>query len=294
MAQRCSVCPRRCGAQRENAVNLGVCKMGVNPVVARAGVHLWEEPPISGTKGSGTVFFSGCSLGCVFCQNHVISHENYGKEITVARLREIYFELIEQGVHNINLVNPTHFTNAIAESLASPLPVPVVYNSSGYERAESLRTLTGRVQVYLPDMKYIDSGLSAKYSHAPDYFEFACEAIKEMYRQTGDYVLDENGLLKSGVLIRHLILPGNTRNTLAVIDWVKATFPPGSVLFSLMSQYTPCGELGIYPEINRRITKREYEKVQSYLFESGIEDGFLQERCAATKDYIPCFDLSGV
>lgn len=265
-----------------------------NPVVARAGVHLWEEPPISGTKGSGTVFFSGCSLGCVFCQNHAISHENYGKEISVARLREIYFELIAQGVHNINLVNPTHFTKAIAESLATPLTVPVVYNSSGYERVESLRLLEGKIQVYLPDMKYIDSAVSERYSHTPDYFEYASKAIEEMYRQTGDYVLDDNGLLKSGVLIRHLILPGNTRNTLAVIDWVNATFPPGSVLFSLMSQYTPCGELGGYPEINRRITQREYEKVQNYLFESGIEDGFLQERCAAKKDYIPSFDLSGV
>ncbi|SDN84359.1 4Fe-4S cluster-binding domain-containing protein [Acetanaerobacterium elongatum] len=294
MAERCTVCPRRCGALRESAATLGVCKMVDNPVVARAGVHLWEEPPISGTKGSGTVFFSGCSLGCVFCQNHAISHENYGKEITVARLREIYFELIAQGVHNINLVNPTHFTRAIAQSLTQPLPVPVVYNSSGYERVESLRLLEGKIQVYLPDMKYVDSAVSERYSRAPDYFEYASKAIREMYRQTGDYVLDENGLLKSGVLIRHLILPGNTRNTLAVINWVRATFPPGSVLFSLMSQYTPCGELSGCPEINRRITMREYEKVQNYLFESGIEDGFLQERCAAKKDYIPCFDLSGV
>ncbi len=303
MEKRCTVCPRRCGALRENAADTGaakqdhppgVCGMGEKPVVARAGVHLWEEPPISGTKGSGTVFFSGCPLGCVFCQNSAISHGRFGKEITVTRLREIYLELAAQGVHNINLVNPTHFTKAIAQSLEEPLPIPVVYNSGGYDRVESLRLLEGKVQVYLPDMKYVLPEAAARYSKAADYFKAASAAILEMYRQTGDYLLDENGLLTRGVLIRHLILPGNIRNTLAVIDWVRDTFPRGSVLFSLMSQYTPCGDLSGYPEINRRITRREYEKVQAYLFESGIEDGFLQQRTSAGKEFIPPFDLSGV
>ncbi len=303
MENRCAVCPRRCGAPREHGPGtasaeqgrpLGVCGMGENPVVARAGVHLWEEPPISGTRGSGTVFFSGCPLGCVFCQNNAISHGRFGKEITVRRLREIYLELAAQGVHNINLVNPTHFTKAIAQSLEEPLPIPVVYNSGGYDRVESLRLLKGKVQVYLPDMKYVLPEASARYSKAADYFKAASAAILEMYRQTGDYALDENGLLTRGVLIRHLILPGNIRNTLAVIDWVRNTFPRGSVLFSLMSQYTPCGDLSAYPEINRRITKREYEKVQDYLFESGIEDGFLQQRTSAGREFIPPFDLSGV
>ncbi|MFA9381132.1 MAG: radical SAM protein [Acetanaerobacterium sp.] len=268
--------------------------MGQNPVVARAGVHRWEEPCISGTNGSGTVFFSGCALRCVYCQNHEISHGGKGREITPLRLREIYHELIAQGVHNINLVNPTHFTDAVAQSLASELNVPVVYNSGGYELVSSLRALEGKIQIYLPDLKYADSAAAARYSGAPDYFEYATAAIREMHRQTGDYVLDENGMLLRGVLIRHLVLPANIKNTLAVIDWVRGAFPNGGVLFSLMGQYTPCGDLSATPEINRRVTKREYEKAQDHLFASGIEDGFVQALSSAGQDYIPAFDFSGV
>lgn len=291
----CTSCPRRCGVDRSvESGKLGVCGMGQEPVVARAALHHWEEPCISGKNGSGTVFFSGCSLRCVFCQNREISHERKGKAITVDRLREIYHELIAKGAHNINLVNPTHFTEAVAQSLDEPLPVPVVYNSGGYELASSLQKLQGKVQIYLPDLKYADNRLAARYSGARDYVEHAVSAIEEMYRQTGDYVMGEDGLLKSGVVIRHLVLPANVKNTIAVIDMVKKMFPNGGVLFSLMGQYTPCGDLTSVPEVNRRITRREYEKAQDYLFESGITDGFVQELSSAKEDYIPPFDFEGV
>jgi putative pyruvate formate lyase activating enzyme len=255
---------------------------------------MWEEPCISGERGSGTVFFSGCSLRCVFCQNYPISIGGYGKEITVQRLREIFMELCEKGVHNINLVNPTHFAPAIAEALAEPLPVPVVYNSSGYERPETLRLLEGKIQIYLPDMKYSNDKTAKRYSHAEDYPGAAKRAIAEMYRQTGPYQMGEDGILKKGVVVRHLILPGNLRNTYGVIDWFRETFRPGQALFSLMSQYIPCGRAEEYPEINRKITAREYHKAQDYLFESEIEDGFVQSRKSAAESFVPVWDLEGV
>ena len=262
--------------------------------MARAALHFWEEPCISGTRGSGAVFFSGCSLRCVFCQNQEISAGGFGKDISVERLLEIFDELIARGAHNINLVNPTHFAGAIAEALDKPLPVPVVYNSGGYDRVETLRMLDGKVQVYLPDMKYAQAELGARYARADDYPEFAKAAIQEMVRQTGPYQLDENGMLVSGVLIRHLVLPGHLQNTRQVIDWVAQTFAPGTVLFSLMSQYIPCGDLSHTPELNRRLTKREQDAAEDYLFAAGIEDGFVQERASAKQEYIPAFDLTGV
>ncbi len=262
--------------------------------MARAALHLWEEPCISGTHGSGTVFFSGCSLRCVFCQNHEISVGGFGKEISVERLREIFYELITQGAHNINLVNPTHFIPAIAKALEEPLPVPVVYNTGGYDKVESLRLLEGKVQIYLPDMKYAYSEPAARYSKASDYPEVARAAIREMVRQTGPVQMGEDGLLRQGTVIRHLILPRNLRNTRGVIDWVSDTFAPGEVLFSLMSQYTPCGDLSATPEIDRPLTRREQEAAEEYLFLAGIEDGFLQERLSANKEFIPPFDLTGI
>lgn len=286
----CTLCPRKCGRLRPD----GFCRMGENPRVARAALHFWEEPCISGTRGSGAVFFSGCSLRCVFCQNQEISAGGFGKDISVERLREIFGELIAMGAHNINLVNPTHFAGAIAEALDKPLPVPVVYNSGGYDRVETLRMLDGKVQVYLPDMKYAQAELGARYARAADYPEVAKAAIQEMVRQTGPYQLDENGMLVSGVLIRHLVLPGHLQNTRQVIDWVAQTFAPGTVLFSLMSQYTPCGDLSHTPELNRRLTKREQAAAEEYLFAAGIEDGFVQERASAKQEYIPAFDLTGV
>ncbi len=291
----CEVCPRRCGADRtENSVSLGVCGMRQQPVLARAALHQWEEPCLSGKNGSGTVFFSGCALRCVFCQNVEISHGKKGKPVTVQRLRQIYKELIESGAHNINLVNPTHFIGAVAESLAQPLSVPVVYNSGGYERVQSLRQLEGKIQIYLPDLKYADNRLALRYSGADDYVEHAISAITEMHRQTGDCVMGEDGMLQSGVIIRHLVLPANIHNTIAVIDTVKRMFPNGGVLFSLMGQYTPCGDLTAVPELARRVTKREYDKAQEHLFASGIEDGFVQKLSSAKTQYIPPFDFAGV
>lgn len=290
---KCSICPRKCGAERTETTGSGVCAMPEPPVLARAALHMWEEPPISGTRGSGTVFFSGCSLKCVFCQNDEISHGNFGKPISVERLREIFFELIAQGAHNINLVNPTHFSHAIAKTLAEPLPVPVVWNSGGYDEVNTLRALEGKVQIYMPDLKYLDSAAAERYSGAPDYPEKAAAAIKEMVRQTGPYELDGEGLLKKGVLIRHLILPGRVKEAKAVMDFVAEQFPPHTVLFSLMSQYVPCGRASEYPEINRRARNSEIRAAEEYFSALNL-DGFTQELLSATEGFIPDFDLTGV
>ncbi len=290
----CNICPRACMAERREDSGDGFCGEGLTARVARAAPHMWEEPPISGERGSGAVFFSGCNLRCVFCQNSVISTGKIGKAVTPERLREIYFELIGRGVHNINLVTAGHFLPAVLRSLREPLPVPVVWNSSAYESLPALRALEGKVQIYLPDMKYSDGALAGKYSSAPDYPETAKRAILEMFRQTGPYDLGEDGLLRSGVVIRHLILPGALENTYGVIDWVAETFAPGEVLFSLMSQYTPMGRAAEFPEIDRRLTREEYGAAAEYLEQSGIEDGFYQELSSAKEEYTPDFDLTGV
>ncbi len=290
---QCCLCARNCGIDRTR--QKGFCGMGTRPVVARAGLHFWEEPCISGTKGSGTVFFAGCNLRCVFCQNYEISSEHRGKEISAGRLREIYTELIAQGAHNINLVTPTHFTDAILESLDTPLPVPVVYNTNGYESVENLRRLEGNVQIYLPDVKYSDDSLALRYSHAENYSRTAKRAVREMLRQTGSYRIDEEtGLMERGVIIRHLLLPNHVENTLRVIDWIAETFEPGEVLFSLMRQYIPHGRAADYPELSRTVTEEEYRRVEEHLFESGIEDGFVQDGEAASDSFIPAFDGTGV
>lgn len=288
----CNYCPRKCNIKRKALTpsGEGFCRMGENPVIARAALHKWEEPPISGTNGSGTVFFSGCNLQCKFCQNKKISRGKFGKVITVPELKEIYKDLISQGAHNINLVTGTHFLKAICESLDTPLPVPVVYNSSGYEDTRSLKMLDGKIDIYLPDFKYADNALAKEYSNVDDYFEIASSAIKEMYRQVGDFVIDGDGLMKRGVIIRHLILPDNLENTKRVIDWVKDNFKSGQILFSLMSQFTPVETTSI-KSLNRRLTREEYDEISSYLFDSGIEDGFIQELSSASEEYVPPFDL---
>ncbi len=294
----CYICPHRCGVDRPETMSssgtFGSCGCGMKPIVARAGLHMWEEPCISGTRGSGTVFFSGCNLHCVFCQNYKISCEGFGKEITIPHLQKIYHDLIAQGAHNINLVTPTHFTQAIIESLKEKLSVPVVYNTSGFETIDTLRKLQGKVQIYLPDFKYSDNLAAIKYSNAPDYFRITAAAIKEMHRQTGDYRIDDDGILQSGVVIRHLILPGLVDNSKRVIDWVAETFKPGQVLFSLMHQYIPCGDAAKYPEINRTVSKAEYKEIEAHLFASNIEDGFVQDGDAASCDFIPDFDGTGI
>jgi putative pyruvate formate lyase activating enzyme len=287
----CTLCPRNCGAERTAENAGGVCAMPSNPVCAKAQLHLWEEPCLVGDHGAGTVFFSGCNLRCKFCQNGIISQEGYGKPIDARRLREIYGELIARGAACIDLVTPTHFTPVILESLQDPLPVPVVWNSGGYEKPETLRLLEGKVQIYLPDLKYALPRPAKEYSAAEDYFQWASAAILEMFRQTGPYRM-ENGQLKSGVLIRHLLLPGELENTRRCIDWVAETFRHGDVLFSLMSQYTP--QPGAAGKLARHVTKAEYAAAEEYLANCGITDGYTQERTSAQREYTPDFDLTGI
>lgn len=289
----CNQCPRRCGAERLPGVPAGVCAMPETAVVARAALHFWEEPPISGSRGSGTVFFSGCNLRCVFCQNSVISRDGFGKAVGVERLREIFSELAAQGAHNINLVTPTHFAHVLAQALEEKPKVPVVWNTGGYESVETLRTLEGKVQIYLPDLKYLDRSRAGRYSAAPDYPETAAAAIREMFRQTGPCVFDGDGILQKGVIIRHLLLPGGVSEAKAVMDWVAAEFPRGSVWFSLMSQYVPLGRAEEYPEIGRRLRKSEIRSAQAYM--AALElPGYTQDIEAASGEYVPGFDLTGV
>ena len=288
----CELCPRNCRAERTDSKAGGFCREPAVPVAARAMLHQWEEPCLVGEKGAGTVFFTGCNLRCCFCQNTPISQQGLGRPITAARLREILRELVDQGAACIDLVTPTHFTPVILEALGEETwPVPVVWNSGGYEKAETLRRLEGKVQVYLPDLKYALPGPAKKYSAAEDYFDWAGPALLEMFRQTGPYQM-ENGLLKRGVLIRHLLLPGELENTKAVIDFVARTFRPGDVLFSLMSQYTP--QSGAMGNLKRHVTKAEYRAAVEYMENCGVTDGYTQERTSAKEEYTPAFDLRGV
>lgn len=287
----CNLCPRRCGVERTETGGRGFCRMPSVPVVARAALHPWEEPVLCGSGAAGTVFFSGCNLGCTYCQNGPISRENFGRAITPRRLREIFGELIAQGAQTVELVTPTHFVPFILPALEPPLPVPVVYNCGGYESVETLRLLAGRVQVYLPDLKYADAALARDLSRAPDYFPVATAAIEEMYRQTGPFVV-ENGLLRRGVLIRHLVLPGQMENTRRCLDWIAGRFRPGEVMVSLMSQYTP--QPGAKGSLSRHVTAAEYRAAVRYMENCGLTDGFTQERTSAREEYTPRFDLTGV
>ncbi len=287
----CTLCPRNCGAVRTDSCSGGVCGMPAGPVLARAMLHPWEEPCLVGEQGAGAVFFSGCNLRCAYCQNKSISQGGTGKPVSAARLREIFQELVAQGAACLDLVTPTHFIPAILEALGEESwPVPVVWNCGGYESVFTLQQLEHKVQVYLPDLKYALPGPAGKYSAAPDYFDYAAPAILEMFRQTGPYRM-ENGLLKSGVLIRHLLLPGELENTRRVIDWVSGTFRPGDVLFSLMSQYTP--QPGAAGNLARHVTRAEYRAAVRYMENCGIVDGYTQERTSAREEYTPDFDLSG-
>ena len=285
----CSICPRHCNVDR--SVNLGFCQSPDNFRVARAALHFWEEPCISGKEGSGTVFFSGCNLKCVFCQNNEISAENKGVEISDDKLISIFENLISQGANNINLVNPTHYAKRLAKVLGRwKSPVPIVYNSSGYEEVETLKMLDGLIDIYLPDLKYIRAEKAMRYSKAADYFEKASAALLEMRRQVEDKF--DGNIMKSGMIIRHLILPQNTNSSIAVLDFIKSNFP--NTFVSLMAQYTPCGDLSEFPEINRKITKREYEKVVNYALDNSFDKLFIQELSPADKSFIPKFDFTGV
>ena len=290
----CELCPRRCGKLRGDNTPGGVCRSPLLPRVARAAAHYGEEPCIAGKNGTGAVFFTGCNLRCVFCQNVEISRGEGGRSVTVQELREMLLRLRDQGVDSIDLVTGAHYVPAIAEALSGlTLGVPVVWNSSGYESAESLRELEGLVQVYMPDFKYYDAEAARRYSAAADYPAVAAAAIREMFRQVGPYVLDESGLMRSGVLIRHLILPGRAEDARDVIDFAADEFPRGSVLFSLMSQYTPMPGLSRFPELQKRVTAEENRALIHYMQVRRL-DGFWQEPDAATSDMIPAWDLTGV
>ena len=291
----CNDCPRQCGAKRSGDEPGGVCRSPALPRVSRAAPHYGEEPCISGPRGSGTIFFTGCNLRCVFCQNREISRGGgTGEVLSVPQLRDVMLRLRDQGVHNLNLVTGAHFVRPIAEALwGLDLGIPVVWNSSGYESVESLRLLDGLVQVYLPDFKYWKPALAKRYSLAEDYPAVAAAAIHEMYRQTGPYALDGDGMLRRGVLIRHLILPGQDLNAMDVIDFAAEEFPAGSVLFSLMSQYTPMPGLERFPELQRRVDAETNQRLISYLQKRGLE-GYWQEPDAATDEMIPAFDGTGL
>lgn len=288
--ENCTLCPRQCGVDR-TAGQLGFCRMPGQLRAAKAMLHYGEEPPISGAFGTGAVFFSGCTLRCVYCQNREISEGGKGKPLEPGQLRAIFERLIDEGAQSIDLVTPTQFLPDILPALTPKLPVPVVYNCGGYERVETLRLLEGLVDVYLPDLKYADNTLAARLSRAPDYFETATAALREMYRQVGAAVL-EDGQLSRGLLVRHLVLPGHLDNSLRVIEWLAEAFPKGDVLVSLMSQYVPIGVQE--PPLDRRVTGEEYAGAVSWLELCGLKNGYVQDAAAATTEYLPVFDFEGI
>lgn len=293
----CSLCPRRCGVDRESG-SVGFCGADNHIHGARADLHLWEEPCISGVQGSGTVFFSGCALHCVYCQNYDIASTDVGKEISGQRLTEIFFELEEKGAANINLVTPGHYVlqilPAMKEARNQGLKVPFVYNTSGYELVETLRMLNGLVDIYLTDFKYMNEESAARYSRAPDYPAAAMKALKEMVRQVGNPVLDGDGMMKSGVIVRHLLLPGHVHEARQVVRYVYETYGK-QVYLSLMNQFTPLERLqNEYPEIVRKVTKREYDSLIEYALELGVEQAFVQEGDTAEDSFIPAFDYEGL
>lgn len=307
----CRLCPRNCGADRD-AGETGYCGMGSRLTAARAALHMWEEPVISGRNGSGAIFFSGCPLRCVFCQNHDIAAGKRGKEITVERLVEIFFELKEKGANNINLVTPTHYIPQLREAITrakkAGFPLPFIYNTGGYEKPESLKLLEGLIDVYLPDLKYMSPVISRKYSNAGDYFSAASEAIREMFRQTGAPAFyregnlsenveydgeEENILIRKGVLIRHLILPGEIQDSKNIIKYIYDTYG-NHVFISIMNQYTPLANVNAFPELSRKVTEQEYDEVVNYAIDIGVENGFIQEGDTAKESFIPEFDNEGV
>ena len=291
----CNLCPRNCNTDRD--VKKGYCKVNNKIKISRAALHFWEEPCISAENGSGTVFFSGCNMGCVYCQNQDISHGAFGKEITLERLAQIFLELQAQSAHNINLVTPTHFTPQIIDAVKlarnNGLEIPVVYNTSSYEKAENIENLKDTVDVYLPDFKYISSDIAKKYSFCADYPSAAKAAIDAMVKQTGPCVFDDEGVIRKGVIVRVLVLPGYTDEAKKIIEYLYNKYGD-DIYISIMSQYTPCTDLAEYPEINRKLTQQEYDDVVDFAVELGLENGFLQEGEAASESFIPPFDLQGV
>lgn len=287
----CNACPRGCNVDRE--VSLGYCKSPEKFKLARASLHYWEEPCISGKNGSGAIFFSGCNLGCVFCQNYEISHGCKGVEVSDDKLIDIMKRLVDEGANNINFVNPTHYALQLLRVLEKyKPPVPIVYNTSGYDSVETLKMLDGAVDIYLPDFKYIRPEKALKYSKAEDYPQVAEAALAEMKRQVGEDVFDENGIMQRGMIIRHLVLPSNTNSSISALDYLAENF--GDTYISVMAQYVPCGDLTEYKEINRPLTQREYDKVVNHIFDLGLQKIFVQELEAASDEFIPDFDFTGV
>ena len=296
---KCDLCPRKCLVDRKKGEK-GICGQTENLKVARAALHFWEEPCISGDAGSGAVFFSGCPLHCVFCQNENIANGTGGKEISLERLVDIFLELQEKGANNINLVTPGHFVPQIVKALDQAkkegLTLPVVYNTSSYETVDTIKMLEGYVDIYLPDFKYMSPVLSKKYSHAPDYAEVAKAAIAEMVRQTGKAVFvngDEDNLILRGTIVRHLTLPGCMEDSMQILKYLHETYGD-TIYISIMNQFTPLSNLEKYPELNRRITDEEYEALVDYAIDIGIENGFIQEGDTAEESFIPAFDCEGV
>lgn len=293
--KNCRLCPRLCGVNRQDGYT-GYCKAGYNVKAARAMLHKWEEPIISGGSGSGAVFFSNCSMSCVFCQNYNISQQHEGKEISIERLADIFLELQQEGADNINLVSPTHYAPQIISALKAAkskgLNLPIIYNSNGYENVETLKMLEGFIDVYLPDIKYYSDSNSVKYSNAPHYFKFAAAAVLEMYRQVGSPVL-ENGMIKRGLIIRHLLLPGLLSDSKKIVDWISRNLP-NSVYISLMSQYIPMYNAASFPEINRKVSVKSYEWLVDYCISQGLVNGFIQEYDSAETVYTPDFKCQGI
>ena len=294
--KECRVCPRNCSADRLSDQK-GFCKAGAEIILARAALHMWEEPCISGKEGSGAVFFSGCSLGCKFCQNGQISRGQTGKKVTADRLADIFLELQQQKANNINLVTAGHFLPQVAEAIEKSrnrgLQIPVVYNSSGYEKSEMLKLLEGLVDVYLPDFKYMDPELAEKYSYARDYPEVAREALKEMVRQTGTPEFDRRGIMKKGVIVRHLLLPGHVKDSRRVLEYLLSTYGK-EIYISLMNQYTPMPAMKDDPRLSRKVTDREYQRLIDYGLQLGLENGFIQEGETAKESFIPEFNGEGI
>ena len=292
----CSVCPRHCHVDRTDN-QIGFCHASLLPKVALVSAHFWEEPPISGTKGSGTVFFSYCNLRCIFCQNYEISENGFGKEVTIERLAEIFLEQQAMGLHNINLVSPTQFIPQIAVALRlaknNGLTIPVVYNTNGYESSEGLHLLDGLIDIYLPDFKYWDDKIAQEYSYAPHYSTIASKAILEMRRQVPLDIFDENGLMQKGLMIRHLVLPSHYGDSFKILDWIKDTLG-GDTYVSLLNQYIPMHRANKIKALSRKLTTFEYEKVTEYFLNIGLKNGFMQKKSAATSDYTPIFNLEGV
>ena len=291
----CNICPRNCNVDR--SVSKGFCGMTDTVKISRAALHMWEEPCISGEKGSGTVFFSGCNMKCVFCQNKDISTGGFGKEITVERLADIFVELQKKGALNINLVTPTHYTLQIIEAVKQArkkgLTLPIVYNTSSYENTETIGLLKDTVDIWLPDFKYTDNAAAQRYSKSADYVEKAKDAIDEMVKQQPECIFDDEGIIQKGVIVRHLVLPGQIQAAKDAVRYLYEKYGD-SIFVSIMSQYTPCTDLGDYPEINRKITQEEYDRVVDYAVDIGLENGFLQEGESASESFIPPFDLTGV